>query len=47
MGFGFLLSLAMALLGLVSVFIYIPYASEFAFWLAITAYFLLLGSRRW
>jgi hypothetical protein len=46
MAFGLLFSLVLALLGLVSVFIYIPYASEFAFWLAITAYFVLLGSRR-
>lgn len=46
MAFGFLFSLALALLALASVFAYIPYASEFAFWLAIAAYFVLLGSRR-
>jgi hypothetical protein len=45
MAFGFLISLVLVLLAVVSVFIYIPFASEFAFWLVIAAYIALAGSR--
>jgi hypothetical protein len=47
MGFGFMISLAMALLAIVSVFIFIPWVSEWAFWIVIAAYIILGGSRRW
>ena len=41
---GFVVSLVLMLLGVVSVFIYIPFASEWAFWLVIAAYIVLAGS---
>jgi hypothetical protein len=47
MGFGFMISLVMTLLAIVSVFIFIPLVSEYAFWIVVAAYIILGGSRRW
>jgi hypothetical protein len=45
MAAGFMFSLVLALLAVVSVFMYIPFASEWAFWLVIVAYIVLAGTR--
>jgi hypothetical protein len=47
MGFGFMISMVMTLLAIVSVFIFVPLASEYAFWIMVAAYIILGGSRRW
>jgi hypothetical protein len=46
MRFGFAFSLIMALLAIVSVFVYIPMISEYAFWVAVAAY-IILASTWW
>ena len=46
MRFGFAFSLIMAMLAIVSVFIYIPMISEYAFWVAVAAY-IILASTWW
>ena len=43
--FGFVVSLLLVILAVVSVFIEIPLVSNYAFWFAIGAYMLLAGSR--
>ncbi len=45
MNFGFVVSLLLVILAVVSVFIEIPLVSNYAFWFAIGAYMLLAGSR--
>ena len=45
MNFGFVVSLLLVILAVVSVFIEIPLVSNYAFWVAIGAYMLLAGSR--
>ena len=44
MRFGFAFSLIMALLAIVSVFVYIPMISEYAFWVAA---YIILASTWW
>ena len=44
MRFGFPFSLIMAMLAIVSVFVYIPMISEYAFWVAVAAYIILASS---
>jgi uncharacterized membrane protein HdeD (DUF308 family) len=44
MSFGFLGSFGLIILAVVGVFIYIPFASDYAFWLAVGAYALLAGA---
>lgn len=44
MSFGFVFSLILALLAIVSVFIWIPFVSEYAFWVAVAAYVILAGT---
>ena len=44
MRFGFAFSLIMAMLAIVSVFVYIPMISEYAFWVAVAAYIILASS---
>ena len=46
MNFGFIASLAIALVGIVSVFAAVPFVSEYAFWVIVAAYVLLAGTRR-
>jgi siderophore synthetase component len=46
MNFGFIASLVVALVGIVSVFAAIPVVSEYAFWVIVAAYVLLAGTRR-
>jgi hypothetical protein len=46
MRFGFAFSLIMAMLAIVSVFVYIPMISEYAFWVAVAAY-IILASTWW
>jgi hypothetical protein len=43
--FGFVVSLLLVILAVVSVFIEIPLVSNYAFWFVIGAYMLLAGSR--
>jgi hypothetical protein len=45
MRFGFIASFVMAILGIVGVFIEIPFVSQYAFWVIVAAYILLAGSR--
>ena len=45
MNFGFVVSLLVVILAVVSVFIEIPLVSNYAFWFSIGAYMLLAGSR--
>ena len=45
MRFGFIASLIMAILGVVGVFIPIPFVSDYAFWVIVAAYIMLAGSR--
>jgi hypothetical protein len=47
MNFAFVLSLILAGLAVVSVFIWIPLISEYAFWFAVAAYIILAGSRQY
>ena len=47
MSFGFMFSLILALVAIVSAFILIPYVSGYAFWCVVAAYVILAGSRRW
>jgi hypothetical protein len=47
MGLGFMISLVMTLLAIVSVFIFIPLISEWAFWILVAACIMHGGSRRW
>jgi hypothetical protein len=46
MRFGFAFSLIMAILAIVSVFVYIPVVSDHAFWVAVAAY-IILASTWW
>jgi hypothetical protein len=45
MNFGVIASLVMAILGVLGVFIPIPFVSEYAFWVVVVAYVVLAGSR--
>lgn len=45
MNFAFVLSLILALAAILSVFIWIPLVTEYAFWFVIAAYIILVGSR--
>jgi hypothetical protein len=45
MRFGFIVSLIMIILGIVSVFVEIPVVSEYAFWVVVAAYIVLAGWR--
>jgi hypothetical protein len=47
MNFAVALSLVMAILSVVSVFIWIPLVSDYAFWLAVVAYIILASAFRW
>ncbi len=47
MNFAFVLSLILAGLAVVSVFIWIPLISDYAFWFAVAAYIILAGSRKY
>ena len=47
MNFAFVFSLILAGLAVVSVFIWIPLVSEYAFWFAVAAYIVLAGSRNY
>ncbi len=49
MSFGSVISLVMTLLAIVSVFVFIPLISEYAFWIAVAAYVILAGTwhHRW
>jgi hypothetical protein len=44
MSFGSAISLIMTLLAIVSVFIFIPLVSEYAFWIAVAAYIILAST---
>ncbi len=44
MRFGFVVSLVLVMMAVVSVFIDIPVISSFAFWFAVGAYIILAGS---
>jgi hypothetical protein len=44
MSFGFLVSFGLIILAIVGVFIYVPLASDYAFWLAVGAYAILAGA---
>jgi hypothetical protein len=44
--FAFVVSLVLAILAVLGVFIEIPFVSDFAFWVAVGAYILLAGSYR-
>ena len=44
MSFGSAISLIMTLLAIVSVFIFIPLVSEYAFWIAVAAYVILAST---
>ena len=39
------ISLIIALLAVVAVFVYIPFASDYAFWFLVAAYIMLAGHR--
>jgi hypothetical protein len=43
----FALSLILVMASIVSVFIFIPVVSDYAFWMAVGAYILLASSRKW
>jgi hypothetical protein len=45
MRLGFITSLIMIILGIVGVFVPIPFVSEYAFWVVLAAYIMLAGSR--
>jgi hypothetical protein len=45
MRLGFIVSFVLVILGIVSVFIDIPFVSYYAFWLVIAGYTVLAGSR--
>jgi hypothetical protein len=45
MRLGFIVSFALVVLAIVSVFIDIPFVSDYAFWLTIAGYVILAGSR--
>jgi hypothetical protein len=45
MRFAVVVSLILTLLATVSVFIFIPLVSEYAFWVAVAAYIILAGAR--
>jgi hypothetical protein len=45
MRFPFALSLVMTIAAVVSVFVYVPFISEYAFWIAVAAYIIL--ERTW
>ena len=45
MNFGVVVSLLVVILAVLSVFIEIPIVSNYAFWFAIAAYLVLMGSR--
>jgi hypothetical protein len=47
MNFAFVLSLILALIAILSAFIWIPLVSEYAFWFVIAAYVILAGSRQY
>jgi hypothetical protein len=42
---GFVFSLILALFAIVSVFVFIPLVTEYAFWVAVAAYIILAGTR--
>jgi hypothetical protein len=46
MNFVFMTSLVIALLGVVGVFIAIPFVSKYAFWVVVLAYVVLAGGRK-
>jgi hypothetical protein len=46
MNFVFMISLVIALLGVVGVFIAIPFVSQYAFWVVVLAYVVLAGGRK-
>ena len=46
MHFGFAISLIMALAATIGVFVFIPFVSAYAFWLAVAAWVLLASTRR-
>ena len=46
MHFAFMFSLVIAILAVVSLFVAIPFVSDYAFWFAVLAYVLLAGSRK-
>ena len=46
MNFAIVVSLVLAILAVLGVFIEIPIVSDFAFWVAVGAYILLAGSYR-
>jgi hypothetical protein len=45
MRLGFIVSFMLVVLGIVGVFIDIPFVSDYAFWLTIAGYVVLAGSR--
>jgi len=45
--FLFLISLMMAIASIIGVFIFIPFVSANAFWIAVAAYVLLASSIKW
>ena len=47
MRFGLALSLVLAGIAVVGVFIFIPFVSTWAFWIVIAAYIILAASRDW
>jgi hypothetical protein len=48
MRFGFIASFVMAILAIVSVFVDIPFVSQFAFWVVVATYAMLAGvGSRW
>jgi len=47
MNFAVALSLIMAIISVVSVFIEVPFISDFAFWVVVAAYIILASSLRW
>jgi hypothetical protein len=47
MRFGLALSMVLMGFAVVSVFIFIPFFSEWAFWVAIAAYLILAAGRGW
>jgi hypothetical protein len=47
MNFAVALLLVMAILAVVSVFIEVPFISDYAFWVAVVAYIILASSFRW
>ena len=45
MRLGFIVSFMLVVLGIVGVFVDIPFVSEYTFWLVIAGYVILTGSR--